>query len=269
MRSSHAIRSAIGTILLLTGVIPCPADETLPSPFATGQVRFVDLSLALNDKSPFWPGENYSPFRLRTIATLEKDGVLSKAFSMPEHLGTHIDAPNHFEADRPSVDEIPAEQLFGPGVVIDIAMRAEQDADAWLTVADITQWEKQHGPIPTGAIVLLHTGWGRHVHRPARYQNRDPMGTMHFPGYSAEAAAWLIRHRDIRGLGLDTMSIDRGISRKFEVHHVINRAGKYGLENVMHLDKLPPRGFSLIIAPIKIENGTGGPARIWAVLPRD
>jgi kynurenine formamidase len=94
------------------------------------------------------------------------------------------------------------------------------------------------------------------------------MGKMHFPGYSAEAAEWLVRERDVRGIGIDTMSIDRGLSTKFEVHHVINKARKYGLENVVHLDQLPARGFGVIVAPVKIESGTGGPTRIWAVVRR-
>jgi kynurenine formamidase len=245
---------------------PLMGQDSAPSPFDSGRVRFVDLGLPLNEKSPFWPGESYKPFKLETIATLEKDGVLSKAFSMPEHLGTHLDAPNHFEKDRPGVDGIPAEQLFGPGVMIDLAVKCEMDADAMLTVADITEWEKTHGAIPRGAIVLLHTGWGKHALNPSRYQNRDVMGKMHFPGYSAEAAEWLVRERDVRGIGIDTMSIDRGLSTKFEVHHAINKARKYGLENVVRLEELPPMGFGVVVAPIKIEGGTGGPTRIWAVL---
>jgi kynurenine formamidase len=245
---------------------PVSGQDALPSPFDSQRVRFVDLGLPLNEKSPFWPGENYKPFKLETIATLEKDGVLSKAFSMPEHLGTHIDAPNHFEKDRPGVDAIPAEQLFGPGVVIDLAVKCERDPDAMLTVADISEWEKARGAIPRGAVVLLHTGWGKHVATPARYLNRDTLGKMHFPGYSAEAAEWLVKNREVRGIGIDTMSIDRGLSTSFEVHHVINKARKYGLENVAQLEALPAKGFGVVVAPIKIEGGTGGPTRIWAVL---
>jgi len=255
-------------LALMSGGEELFGQSPLPSPFDAEHSRFVDLGWPLNEKSPFWPGDNYQPFRLETIATLKKDGVSSKAFSMPEHLGTHIDAPNHFENDRPSVDAIRAEQLFGPGVVIDLAVKCEMDPDALLTVADIAEWEKAHGAIPQGAIVLLNTGWARHVANASRYQNRDVMGKMHFPGFSVEAAEWLVRERHIRGIGIDTMSIDRGLSTKFEVHHAINQAGRFGLENVAHLDQLPATGFGLIVAPIKIEGGTGGPTRIWAVVPK-
>jgi kynurenine formamidase len=244
------------------------AEDSLPSPFDAERTRLVDLSLPLNDKTPVWPGDRVAGFRLETIATLEKDGMLARTFSMPEHMGTHIDAPNHFAMGQPGVEGIPAARLFGPGVRIDMSLKAEQDADAMLTVGDIEQWERRHGPIPKGAIVLLQTGWGRHVENVARYQNRDATSKLHFPGYSPEAAAWLVRERDIRGLGIDTMSVDRGLSQKFEVHHVILKAGRYALENVTRLEELPPKGFGVVVAPIKIDGGTGGPTRIWGTVAK-
>jgi len=235
---------------------------------AAGEATIVDLTYSLNSKNPYWPGGNYEPFQLKTIATLEKDGVLSKAFSMPEHLGTHLDAPNHFERNQPSVDRIEPAQLFAPGVVLDIVHQSENDADYRLSVDDVRGWEQEHGRIPDGAVVLLHTGWGRHWNNYARYKNQDVMGALHFPGYSVEAAKFLVEQRKVRGLGIDTLSIDYGLSRDFGVHHVVNKAGRYGLENVANLEDLPPRGFMLIVAPIKIETGSGGPVRLFAILPR-
>lgn len=234
-----------------------------------GEVDLVDLTYPLNEQTNYWPGDEYEPFRLRTIATLERDGVLSKAFSSPEHLGTHLDAPNHFVAGRKSVDQIAPSELFAPGVVIDCSAQAALDADYQLSVADIEAWEREHGPIPQGAVVLLRSGWGRFWDQPSRYRNQDVRGGLHFPGYSVEAARLLVEQRDCRGLGVDTLSIDHGPSRDFAVHKIVNGAGRYALENVAHLERLPPRGAYLVIAPIKIEAGSGGPARIFAVVPRD
>lgn len=244
-----------------------PADAITLEDIVSGQARMIDLTYPLNPRNAFWPGENYRPFELKTIATLEKDGVLSKSICLPEHLGTHLDAPNHFEKNQPSVEKLTADELFGPGVVIDIETQAEQNADYTLSRADLDRWEKQHGQIPRGAIVLLRTGWGRFWNNTARFQNRDARGQLHFPSYSAEAARFLIEVRKARGLGIDNLSIDPGHSKDFAVHHIVNGAGKFGLENVANLDQLPPRGFYLLVAPIKIETGTGGPTRIWAVLP--
>lgn len=235
---------------------------------AEGRVRLVDLGYPLNERTNYWPGEQYEPFRLRTIATLERDGVLSKAVSFPEHIGTHVDAPNHFEANQPDVASLAAEQLIGRGVVLDISGRAEGDADALLTVADVRAWEERHGRIPAGAIVLLHTGWGRYWDRPPLYHGRDTLGRLHFPSYSPEAARLLIHERDVKALGVDTLSIDPGVSQKFEVHHIVNGAGRYGIENLTGLEQLPPAGFVVMVAPLKVEGGTGGPARVLAIVPR-
>jgi len=247
---------------------PVAAQPLTIDDVCTGKARIVDLAWPLNAQSAYWPGDNYRPFKLETIATLEKDGVLSKAFSMPEHLGTHIDAPNHFEAKQSSVDQIDPQNLFAPGAVIDVTAKVAGDEDYQLTLADVQAWEQQHGAIPTSSVVMLYTGWSRHWNNVSRYQNRDVMGRLHFPGYSAEAAKYLVEERRVRGLGIDTLSIDHGLSRDFAVHHIVNRAGRYGLENVARLDELPPRGFYVMVAPIKIDGGTGGPTRIFAILPR-
>lgn len=247
---------------------PASSGGQLLDTLFNGGASIVDLTYTINSKNPYWPGGTYKPFKLETIATIEKDGVLSKSFSMPEHLGTHIDAPNHFETKQPALHRIPTRDLFGPGVVIDISASAEVNADTVLSLKQIDAWEKKHGRIPDGAIVMLHTGWGRFWNNYDRYKNQDVRGKLHFPGYSQEAATFLVKQRNAKGLGIDTLSIDPGISKDFSVHHIVNRATRYGLENVARLDKLPARGFNLIIAPIKIEDGTGGPTRIFAILPQ-
>jgi kynurenine formamidase len=258
--------------ILLVTFLFCPPLTADDSPtlaqMAAGEATIIDLTYTLNATNPYWPGDKYQPFELRTIATLEEDGVLSKLLILPEHLGTHIDAPNHFEPDRPAVDQIPPEDLFAPGVVIDIALQAEQDADYALSLADVERWESEQGRVPDKAVVLVHTGWGRFWTNYDRYKNQDIHGTLHFPGVSKEAAEFLVTERSIRGMGIDTLSIDPGPSKDFAVHHVLNKARRYALENVANLDQLPPRGFDLIIAPIKVEHGTGGPTRIFAVMPK-
>ena len=124
-----------------------------------------------------------------------------------------------------------------------------------------------HGPLPQGAIILASTGWGKRWNDYTRYKNADERGNLHFPGYAFEAAEFLIRERKIRGLGIDTLSVDHGPSEDFKVHVISHGAGKYHLENVANLDKLPPKGAYLIVAPIKIEGGSGGQARIFAMIP--
>ncbi len=127
----------------------------------SGQLKVIDLGWALNDKNPYWPAADYEPFRLKTIATLEKNGVLSKAFYCPEHLGTHLDAPNHFEKNQPAVEQIEPANLFAHGVVIDVATQASADADYRLTTADIAAWGKNEWvriPDKRGGVPLDRLG---------------------------------------------------------------------------------------------------------------
>jgi kynurenine formamidase len=232
-----------------------------------GRLQMVDLTWPINSQSAFWPGDDYKPFELHTIATLDKDGVLSKAFSMPEHLGTHLDAPNHFEPERPSVDRIPLQRLVAPAVKIDVSPAVSNDPDYLISVEDVHRFEKFLGRIPDGAAVLAYTGWSKYWSNPTRYTNQDVMGRLHFPGFSPEAVEFLIDQRHIRGIGIDTLSVDYGLARDFPVHHLLGKADCWGLENLAHLKNLPPQGFYVVVAPIKIETGSGGPARVFAILP--
>jgi kynurenine formamidase len=94
----------------------------------------------------------------------------------------------------------------------------------------------------------------------------DASKVMHFPGYSVESAKLLIE-RGAVGLGIDTLSVDYGASKNYEVHRVDLPAGLYNLENLAHTEELPEAGAFIIAAPIKLEGGSGGPCRVFAVLP--
>jgi len=261
------IRAGAGTAPEGVAQAAPPGGAPTLDDLCNGRMRIVDLTYTLNEKNPYWPADNYQPFSLKTIATIEKDGVLSKAFYTPEHLGTHLDAPNHFERGQPAVNEIKPENFFAPAVVISISAQAGANPDYLLTLPDITRWEEANGKIPDGAVVFLHTGWGEFWTNYPRYKNQDTMGKMHFPGFSADAAKFLIDVRKAKAIGIDTLSIDFGLSKDFVVHHVVNAAGRYALENVANLDQLPPRGFHVAVAPIKLGEGSGGPTRIFALLP--
>ena len=232
----------------------------------TGKTRVVDLTHALNPQNPYWPGPGYEPFKYEIFATLEKDGVLSGRFRLAEHTGTHLDAPNHFVAGQISVDKLTPRQLFVPGIVIDVRQRVSQNPDYLLSPEDVSAWEQMHGRIPENAVVMMYTGWDEHWTNYEKYKNADSKRILHFPGFSAEAAKVLVDERNVAGIGIDTLSVDYGMSKDFAVHHLVHGKGKYHLENVANLGSIPPAGVWLVVAPIKIENGTGGPARIFALI---
>ena len=224
----------------------------------------MDLSYAIHGKLPRWPGDK-RVFEAKTNATVKKNGYFTRSFWMLEHYGTHLDAPAHFPPGKKTVDQIPPERFFGPAVVIDIRIEAKNNADYRLTVERVARWEKQHRRIPRGAIVLLRTGWAARWPDEKRYRNMDTRGVMHFPGYGVEAVRLFIR-RKVSGIGIDTMNVDYGASRDLAVHTLAHGAGLYHLENLANLNELPETGARLIVAPIKLAGGSGGPARVFAIL---
>lgn len=233
--------------------------------------KVVDLTYAFDEHTIYWP--TAKPFQLEVVSAAKTDAGFWYAANnvcLAEHGGTHMDAPIHFAEGKRAADEVPVQQLMGPAVVVDIRTQASTNADYRLTVDDLTAWEKKHGRIPKGAIVVMFSGWGSRWPDKKQYLGTDQPGdvtNLHFPGFSREAAEFLVSQREIDAIGVDTPSIDYGQSKDFIVHQIINGANKPGLENIANLEKLPAKGATLIALPMKIAKGSGGPTRIIAVLP--
>ncbi|MCS6912042.1 MAG: cyclase family protein [Myxococcota bacterium] len=238
---------------------------------ATGAQEYLDLTYPFDEQTIYWPTSR--PFQLDKVwkGTTEA-GFYYEAnnYSAAEHGGTHLDAPSHFAPGRWSVDEVPLSSLIGPAVVVDISARAAGNPDAVLDPADLLAWQKKHGPLPQGAILLVRTGWGRFWPDRKRYLGTDRPGDvagLRFPGISAEAAQWIASSGRVRAVGIDTASLDPGRSKDFRAHVILYEKNIPGLENVAHLDRLPPVGATLIALPMKIRGGSGAPCRIIARLP--
>lgn len=182
-----------------------------------------------------------------------------------EHTGTHIDAPLHFSKDGKSVAEIPVSNLIAPLCVVDIAARAADDADAQVTPDDIKAWIAANGDIPDNACVAMHSGWGAHVGGDT-FRNADSEGKQHYPGFHVEAATMLIEETGATSIATDTLSLDHGISGNFATHYAWLPTGRFGIENIANLDKVPAKGATLVIGAPKHRGGTGGPARIFAMV---
>ena len=245
-----------------------PPDTTdrLAALFAD-DVTVVDLTHAVSADTPYWPGPDVSPFRHDTLSAHEDGAPAMAAYAVPEHFGTHFDAPVHGGMGLASVDRVPTAELFGPAVVIDVTEEAREDADYAVTAADLRAWEAKYGRIPSGAIVLMRSGWPSRWEQGDAYYNRDTDGVLHFPGFGVEAARFLVDERDIAGIGVDTGSVDPGNADGFPTHGLVNGSGRFHLETLADLRSLPESGAYLIVAPIKIEGGSGGQVRVFAVVP--
>jgi kynurenine formamidase len=260
-------RAAILAVIVagLLALLPEGAHrDTALNNIPSGKTRVLDLSYSISDKVVPWPGDKDS-FEVKVNATVEKNGYYTRSFRMLEHFGTHLDAPIHFPPGKTTVDQIPTKQLFGPAVVLDVRPDAAKDDDYLLAPTRVEEWEKKYGTIPAGAIVLLRTGWSSRWPDVQRYRNQDAQGKMHFPGFSVEAVKLLI-DRKVSGLGCDTLSADYGASTDFSVHRLSLGAGLYHLENLADLSEVPDSGAFLVVAPIKLEGGSGGPVRVFAIL---
>ena len=226
----------------------------------------IDLTHTVSRNVPTYEPRESAAYQVKTVATIEKDGYFAREIALPEHFGTHIDAPAHFARGSWTVDQIPEERLVAPLVVIDITKKVGNDPDYRLSVEDIAHWEETNGQIPQGSVVMASTGWDSRWELPDRYRSADAKGVMHFPGYSLDAAKFLVGARGVLGLGIDTLSIDYGPSKNFEVHQYTLAHGIYQVENVANLERTPAAGAIAVVAPMKLEGGSGGPVRVMALL---
>ena len=279
--------SGVILVALLTAGCSAPREEPKqPAAAAAGtasssvalasllsRATLVDLTHTFDAKTLVWPTSR--PFELQKVA----DGITPGGFyyasndvHTAEHGGTHVDAPIHFAEGQLSADRIPLSRLIGPAVVIDVTTPSERSPDYLISVDDLMKWESAHGPIEKGSLVLLRTGFASRWPDANRYLGTAVRGTegvarLHFPGLHPDAAAWLVKVREIGAIGIDTASIDRGQSSTYDTHRILAAASVPAFENLTNLDQLPARGALLFALPMKIGGGSGGPLRAVAIVP--
>jgi len=221
-----------------------------------------DLTHTLTPEFPVFPG--FDPMRITNLVSVAQDGFYANRWDLGEHTGTHMDAPAHFVEGATTADALDIATFIVPVAVVDIAAKAERNPDAALEVADLEAWEREHGELPENACVMMHSGWETRLGDPTQFVNADETGTLHFPGFSPAAAEFLVNERAIAGIGVDTLSLDPGNSQTFGAHLTVLGAGKWGLENVANLTRIPPAGAHLIVGALKVAGASGGPVRLMA-----
>ena len=265
------MRAALCSLLVLIAVGCARPGPPAPAAFPSGAI--VDLSHAYDDTTIFWP--TAARFQLTTVADGMTPGgyyYAANTFATSEHGGTHLDAPLHFAQGRWATDEIPLDRLIGSTVVVDVSGQASRDADYQITRDDLEAWERTHGRIPDGSILLLRTDFSRRWPDAAAYLGTAERGDaavpkLHFPGLHPDGARWLAAERAIDAIGIDTASIDFGQSTAFESHRVLYERNIPAFENLARLDQLPATGAHVIALPMKIARGSGAPLRAVAILP--
>jgi kynurenine formamidase len=252
---------------LFAGVAATGAAAAVASAFsarpalAQASGKVIDLTYVFNEGFPTFdglPGIVYEE-----SVNFDKSGYQLWKISFFEHSGTHIDAPLHFSKDGKSVAELAPESLICPLFVIDITAKARDDANATLEAEDVEAFVNAHGDIPKGACVAMNSGWGAKVATP-EFRN-TPDGKLAFPGFG-KSATDLLAEIGVGSIASDTLSLDPGNSADFAVHYSWLPSGHFGIENLANVDQLPATGATIFVGAPKHARGTGGPARVMAVI---
>ncbi len=250
--------AAVGAAASLGGMVAAPAA------MAAGHGGVFDMTHKLSPEFPTFFG--VPGISMEQQFNFAEHGFNLFNLAINEHTATHIDAPLHFSADGASVDEIPVIDLVVPLCVIHIHEKAAGDADAQVTPDDLKAWIATHGPIPDKACVAMHSGWAAKTGDAAAYTGDSGDGVKHFPGFHIEAAQMLLEETTAAAIAVDTLSLDHGPSPDFATHYVWLPAGRYGIENLAGLGDVPAAGATLVVGAPNHLGGTGGPARIFAMV---
>ena len=227
--------------------------------------RVVDLTHPIKPGMPIWPGD--PPVEFETAATIQAHGYFLRRFSMGEHSGTHISTASALFDRGSGPDSIAPEALVAPAVVVDSRSSAGVDPDHALTLDDIDEWERRHGKIAAGSIVLLLTGWRRYWDEPERFINLGAEGVMHTPGFTSEVVSFLMERRGAVGIGTDTHGVDAGRDPDLKASRQALSRGALVLECLNNLDQLPAKGTTLVIGRLPLVGGSGSPACVLALVP--
>jgi kynurenine formamidase len=262
----------VGLAALSVAIVACGSNSaTSSSSSAAGQKtiaysRVVDLSHVVSPKIPLWPGDPKVVFTV--VATMAKDGYYLRKFAIGEHSATHMNAPNSFvSGNTQAITSYSPEQRVVSAVVIDVRAKCAANADYQLTQQDVLDWEAKNGQIASGSFVIMLTGWEDKWSDPTAFINQDTKGNLHFPGFAKATTMWLVSDRHIAGVGIDTHGVDPGSDTTYATNTEMANTHKIAIECMANLDQLPAKGATLILAPLQLQDGSGSPMDIIALVP--
>ncbi len=236
--------------------------------------RMVDLTHPFEPGIPRWPGfPDEKRERIYGYAKGEGskgDGFLAELYTIVGQWGTHVDPPAHFIKGLRTVDQIELKEMILPLVVIDAHEEVAKNPDYTLTLERVKKWEADHGPIPAGSFVALRTDWSKRWPSAEKMDNKGADGVAHYPGWSKEALKFLYEERKVTATGHETTDTDPGTATSKEDYSLetyVLSTNHYQIEMLANLDQVPESGAIVFATFPKPKNGSGFPARVFAILP--
>lgn len=236
--------------------------------------KWVDLTHAFKPGIPHWPG---FPDERRETLYYYEEGVGSRGSGIYVHLychvgqwGTHVDPPAHFIKGKRTLDQIDVKEMILKLVVLDIHEKVKANPDYTISMNDVKKWEAAHGVIPQNSFVALRTDWSKRWPDDSAMQNEDANGVKHFPGWSKEVLQYLLEKRNVTAVGHETTDTDPGLSCSkgdYSLESYVLSTNHYQIELLADLDKVPEFGALVSVTFPKPKNGSGFPARVFAILP--
>lgn len=239
------------------------------------QCDWIDLTHPFEPGIPHWPGfpdeQREQIYGFRPGEGRLGTGFLAHRYCLVGQWGTHVDPPAHFVEGLRTVDQIPVTEMVLPLVVLDVHEKVQQNPDYTPTLEDVRRWEARHGPIPKGSFVALRTDWSKRWPDPKAMRNEDARGIAHYPGWSLEVLRYLYEDRQVTATGHETTDTDPGIATSrgdYSLERYVLSRNRYQIELLANLDRVPEAGAVVVVSFPKPKNGSGFPARVFAIVPR-
>jgi len=210
-------------------------------------MNVIDLTHPISEVMTVYPGSE-SPI-LRNLANIEVDGYREQKLTFSSHTGTHVDAPAHMLPAGKALDRLTPDHFCGPGLRLDFT----ENEKSSIELHDLVLFEQD---IRKCEFVLLQTGWSRHWASPAYFSR--------YPVLTEESAQWLAG-LNLKGVGVDTISVDEMYSTGCPVHKAFFAEEMVIVENLTNLESIGGKSFLFCSFPLRLEGGDGSPVRAVAL----
>lgn len=210
-------------------------------------MKIIDLTHRIEEEMPVFPGTE-KPV-LQKANTIEKDGFAEVKITMYSHTGTHMDAPAHMLDQGTTLDQFPIEKFMGKGIILDFS-------NVNVKHIDVNALKVHEEEIKEVEFLILKTGWSKYWGTEVYYKG--------FPALNDEAVLWLTQFQ-LKGIGIDAISIDDMDSITFAVHKKLMEKDILIIENMTNLDAVGEEPFILSVLPLKTKDADGSPIRAVAI----